>query len=306
MNKALALIDNARSNFALFAGKTGLKVREHSPEILLVSGVVSIVVGTVLACKATIKAEEILDESEATKKVIEDKHEEYKGTERYTEEDYQHDNLILTGRTFGKLAVSYAPAIACVAGGIAMICASHGIMKRRNAAMMAAYQALNLAYNQYRERVIKEEGELKDRHYLTGAEYEEQIVDEKTGEKKIVEKVDKKPNDNPSLYCKFFDEASRYWRKDAMMNLMFLKCVQSQLNNRLQSRGYVFLNELYRDLDIPETSYGQVVGWIKTEDSFIDLGVYDINDPAKRRFVNGDERNILINPNVQGIIYDLI
>ena len=64
-------------------------------------------------------------------------------------------------------------------------------------------------------------------------------------------------------------------------------------------------------LAIPRTKAGQVVGWIYDEkhpigDNFVDFGIIDINDERKRAFMNGYERNILLDFNVDGNILDLI
>lgn len=297
----LATLDSVKDNITHIAAMTGLKAKEHSPEILMVSGVVSIIVGTVLACKATLKVDEILDEATEKKEKIE---EVFKTNSNYTEEDRDHDKVFLMLKTTGKLAKNYAPAALVLTSGIVMMCCAHGIMKKRNAALMAAYQAVDLAFKNYRQRVVEEEGELKDRHYLTGAEYKE-IENPETGEKQIVEEQNTK-DISPSIYAKFFDEYSKYWKKNADMNLTFLRCVQNQLNDKLRIKGYVFLNELYEALDILPTSYGQVVGWVYKEGAYIDLGIYDLHNDAKRQFVNGIERSVRIDPNVQGVVFDIL
>lgn len=301
--KSNALV-TLQNNASQFFGKTGLKVREHSPEILMVSGVCSIIVGVVLACRATLKAEEILAEHEEMMDTIDEAKEKAEtGVVTYTDEMASRDKVAAYAKTVGKFAIHYGPAVICLSAGIVAICASHGIMKKRNAALMAAYQAVDLAFRQYRDRVVNEEGSLKDQHYLTGAEYK--VKELENDVKKIVEsKEPDKPNSQS--YDKFFDETSSYWKKDSDANLRFLLIVQNQLNNKLRTRGYVFLNEVYAALDIPPTPAGQIVGWANTESSFIDLGIFDVSDEQKRRFVNGYERSIRIHPNVQGIIYDLI
>ena len=53
------------------ASKTVMKLKKHSPEILVMAGIVGTVVSAVLACKATTKVAEILDvTSSAVKKHI--------------------------------------------------------------------------------------------------------------------------------------------------------------------------------------------------------------------------------------------
>lgn len=283
--------------------KAALKLSRCSPELLIAAGVLSIVGGTILACSATLKAEQIMDEYDEDVTIIEmaEERREKKGA-NYSHDDATKDKLIARGKVIGKYIRLYGPAVACISVGIACILGAHGIMRKRNAALMAAYNAVDMAFKQYRERVVHEQGELMDRHYLTGAEYKE-VENPETGEKEIVEEVDSKKV-SPSMYAKFFDESSCYWKKDAFMNMTFLRCVQNNLNDKLRHNGVVFLNELYNALDIDPTPAGQLVGWVKGDGVYIDLGIYDLYNDAKRRFVNGLERSILIEPNVQGIVYD--
>lgn len=298
---------NLKDNISYLAGMTSLKAKEHSPEILTVSGVCSIILGTVLACRATLKAEEIIEAHEDMIESISQAEELAEGSDTvsYPPEVKQKDVVKAYAKTIGRFVVDYAPAVTCIGAGIAMICTAHGILRKRNAALMAAYNAIDTAFKAYRQRVVNEQGQAQDMHYLTGGEYKvEELPD---GTKRVVEDKSPKKSENPhTIYDKFFDEASAYWKKDADANLRFLLMAQNQLNNKLNARGYVFLNELYAALDIPPTPAGQIVGWVKTESSFIDFGIFDMTDERKRRFVNGEERSILIHPNVQGVIYDLL
>ena len=60
-------------------------------------------------------------------------------------------------------------------------------------------------------------------------------------------------------------------------------------------------------LGIPRSQAGAVVGWVLGEgDDYIDFGMFDGNNMATRDFVNGYERSILLDFNVDGVIYDLI
>ena len=92
---------------------------------------------------------------------------------------------------------------------------------------------------------------------------------------------------------------------------MFLKDQQRYANDILKSKGHLFLNEVYDMLSIPRTKAGQVVGWIYDEkhpvgDNFVDFGIYDIYNERARDFVNGYERTILLDFNVDGNILDMI
>ena len=112
-----------------------------------------------------------------------------------------------------------------------------------------------------------------------------------------------------SVYARFFDEASPVWTKDAEANLMFLKTTETFANDKLKSQGYLFLNDVYDMLGIARTKAGQVVGWIYDEqnpigDNHVDFGIY--KGDGSRRFVNGYERSVLLDFNVDGNILDRI
>ena len=114
-----------------------------------------------------------------------------------------------------------------------------------------------------------------------------------------------------SEFARFYDDGCTGWTKDPELNLAFLKKQQCWANDLLKSRGWLTLNEVYDMLGITRTAAGMVVGWIYDEkhpvgDNFVDFGIYDINNEANRRFVNGLERTILLDFNVDGNIYDKI
>lgn len=111
-----------------------------------------------------------------------------------------------------------------------------------------------------------------------------------------------------SQYARFFDESSPYWHSDPEYNLMFLRIKQENANARLKSQGYLFLNDVYAMLGIPRTKSGQLVGWVYDSenvngDNYVDFGLYDENN---RQFVNEFKRSILLDFNVDGLIFDKI
>lgn len=295
--------------------KAGFQVKKHSPEILLTTGIVGVVGSAVMACKATTKVSAILEETKENIDVVHAGMEEgeINGVE-YTQEDGKKDLAIMYAQTGLKLVKLYGPALVLGTASIGCILASNNIIRKRNAALAAAYSAIDSSFKGYRSRVIERFGEDLDRelkYNIKAKEVEEIVVDEngkETTVKKTVEYAD--PNLN-SDYAKFFDEACAGWSKSPEDNLYFLRCQQNWANDRLKAKGHLFLNEVYDMLDIPRTKAGNVVGWVYDDknpigDNYVDFGIYDKDNPAKRRFVNGDERNILLDFNVDGPIWDLL
>ena len=295
--------------------KIGFKFKKHSPEILVVTGIVGVVASTIMACKATTKASEIMKETKQNLDMIHDcaADEGLRESGKYTEEDKRRDLVVQYTHTGLKLAKVYAPAVILGALSITSILASNNILRKRNVALAAAYATLDQTFKDYRNRVIDRFGEAVDRELKYGIrkeKIEKTVIDEETGkEKKVKETVEVTDYDGRSQYAKFFDESSRYWEKNAELNLVFLRAQQNWANDKLRAQGYLFLNDVYDSLDIERTQAGQCVGWIYDPENpkhkgnnYIDFGIYDIHKKENRKFVNGLERSILLDFNVDGDI----
>ena len=309
------------SNLSRSLNVAGLKLKKHSPEILVVTGVVGLVSSAVMACKATTKVDAVISKA---KERIDGIHDTLKDgdmkqayfeefNEVYTEEQSKKDLAIVytqTGLDFVKL---YGPALLLGALSITAIFASNNILQKRNIALAAAYTAVDKGFKEYRGRVIERFGEELDKelkYNVKAKEVKETVVNE-DGTETVVEKTINVPNPNASDYTKCFDEYCLGWTKDAEYNLMFLRQQQSYFNDKLRTEGYVFLNDVYKALGIPVTKAGQIVGWVydskdPNADNFIDFGIYDLDDERKRAFVNGREKSIWLDFNVDGVIWDLL
>lgn len=296
--------------------RVGFQLKKHSPEILIVTGIIGIVTSAVMACKATTKINDILEDTktqvEKVHTVLED---ESIPEETYSEEDSKKDLAIIyakAGLSFVKL---YGPSILLGAVSIASIITSNNILRKRNIALAAAYTVVDTGFKEYRGRVIERFGEELDKelkYNIKAENVKETFIDEDGSEKtvdKTVEMTD--PHACYSNYARFYDDGCKGWTKDPELNLVFLKQMQQYANDRLRARGHLFLNEVYDMLGIPHSSAGQIVGWIYDEDNpngdnYVDFGIYDTYKEKSRDFVNGYERVILLDFNVDGIIYNLI
>jgi Family of unknown function (DUF6353) len=281
--------------------RNALHVQKASPGVLLGAGIVGMVGSTVLACRATLKMETVLEEAQGkltlAKTLVHDE---------YSEKDRSRDVTLIYFQSGVKIVRLYAPAI--ILGGISIyaLTSSHNILTKRNVALTAAYGALERGFNEYRARVVDKYGEEQDRDFRYGSQQVE-IVDPVTNKKKTVTRVGP---DEPSIYARFFDEMSTSWNREPEYNLIFLKCQQNYANDLLKSRGHVFLNEVYDMCGIPRSMAGAVVGWILSTngstDNFVNFGIFDGTTDALRDFVNGFEGAILLDFNVDGVIYDKI
>lgn len=281
-------------------------VKKHSPEILIGVGIIGVVTSTVLACRATIKANDILQD---TNKELEKNKEDDKNPSIATK-DVKKERVAIYARTSLKLAKLYSLPIAIGTASIAGIIASNNISRKRYGAMAAAYATVDRGFKAYRKNVIDRFGEEVDhqlRYNITPTEVKEKVTDEDGKTKTVKNKINVVKED-PSDYARFFDEGNPYWQKDADINKMFLRAQQSFFNDKLKVEKRVFLNDVYKALGFPTTKAGQVVGWIYDPDrddidNYIDFGIWDVHKAAVRDFVNGYERSIMLDFNVDGNIW---
>lgn len=287
-------------------GSVNFTLRKHAPEIFTGLGIVGGIGATVLACKATRKVDGIINERNRVLSNItvclEDE------TVDYNQADAKKDLQITNAQTAVQFLKIYAPAVSLGALSIISILYGHRILRKRNAALGAAYIAMERGFKNYRKNVVERFGEEVDKELKYGIKAEK--IKEKDEKGKEVEKTVYTINGEPksiSPYARFFEESSDQWKKDSEYNLMFLRKQQDYANDVLRCKGYLFLNDVYAMLGIPKTQAGQIVGWKKDNpngDGYVDFGIYDVTDERKRAFVNGFERNILLDFNVDGVIYD--
>lgn len=289
------------------ASKTVMKLKKHSPEILVVAGIAGTVVSAVLACKATTKVAEILDETKGTLDTIHEGMETgaINGQE-YTTEDGKKDTVVVYAQTGMKLAKLYAPAIILGTLSITSILASNNILRKRNVALGAAYAAIDKSFKEYRGRVIERFGDQVDtelKYGIKAKKFEEIEVDPETGKEKKVKKTVMVADPNlQSDYAVYFDSKSRNYETNPDYNRMFLKAQQAFANDKLQTRGHLFLNEVLDDLDLPRTPAGQIVGWTKDgPDGYVNFRIVEV----ERETEDGrHEPALLLDFNVEGNIWE--
>ena len=290
------------------------QVQKHSPEILMGVGVVGVVTSTVMACKATMKLNDILEESKETRDKIKEVENNPKYEDKYSQEDAKKDLTINYVQTGMKVAKLYAPAVLLGGASLGCLLASNDILRKRNAALSAAYMTVDKSFKEYRNRVTErfgEEVEKEIRYGIKAEQLETTVVDEDGNETTVTDTIKTMDPNLYSDYARFFDAASPYWQNDPEYNLMFLKAQQQYANDLLRAKGRLFLNDVYDMLGIEKTKAGQVVGWVYDRenpngDNFVDFGIYDMSKERVRAFVNGYETNILLDFNVDGNIWDLM
>ena len=277
------------------AGRAGLVLSKHAPTILTAAGTVGFIGTTVLASKATLKVEETLAEEAALLVKVHEAHEDGK----LTDKDATRDKVILYTRMTTKLAKLYAPALILGAASIVSLATGHGIMLKRNASLAAAYAAVDQAFKTYKKKVEAKFG--KDAVLDALISNTEQEIAENELTLEAIAAVDK-----VSPYGVIFDDENINWSADEDLSMLHLKCQQQYANDILQTRGHIFLNEVYKMLGFPHTPAGAVTGWVKGHgDNFIDFNLQD-------GIFEGEDKNgrtvtkWALDFNVDGVMWDKI
>jgi len=290
------------------AARPLLKLRKASPRVMFAGGVVAGLTSTVLACRATLKLSDTLEGFQELKDKAEAIHDEGRNPE-YDDKAYAKDLTVIKVKTILTLTKLYAPAAGLAVVSVALLTGSHITLSKRNASLTAAYASVDKAFAQYRERVRDQLGDEVDREMRYGTRVVSETVEGDDGKKKVV-KHNRVADGEPSLYARFFDELCPDFKKNPEYNMIFLRAQQNYANDMLQARGHVFLNEIYDMLGLPRSGAGAMVGWVlgkNSGDEYIDFGIFDDRTNERvRDFVNGRENAILLDFNVDGVIYDKI
>lgn len=275
-------------------GRKILVAKKNSPHIFFATGIVGVVGSTVLACRATLKLEKTLDDIKDDINVV-------NGLDLDRLSDREHAQAV--GKVYINSGVElvklYGPSIVIGGISIAALTGSHVQLARRNTALTVTLGAVMKAYEQYRIRVQDEVGEKRELEIYRGLGDDTVEIE---GHKKKVQTTD--PN-AWSIYTRIFDESNVNWQRDSELNRIFIQCQQNYANHMLQSRGHVLLNDVYDQLGFNRSKAGAIVGWVLDGpgDGYIDFGLFEA---ASARFMNNMEQSIILDFNVDGVVYDKI
>lgn len=292
--------------------RAGFQIQKHSPEILVVVGVVGTVASAVIACRATTKISGILQGPKEDIRQIHDlmANETMAEANEYTKKDGVKDLTVVYIQTGLKVAALYAPAVILGVASLTCILTSHNILQKRNFALATAYAAIDKGFKEYRNRVVERFGKDVD-HQLKFNIKEQNVtkesVDPETGEITTTDEVAKVVDcAGCSPYARFFDETSVYWEKAAYYNLQFVTQHENYANDILRAKGHLFLNDVYKALGLQPSKAGQVVGWvyIPGKDNRVSFGIQEIYKAMADGIID-PKRTILLDFNVDGPILNV-
>lgn len=301
--------------------KGGMMVKQHSPEILTVLGVGGLIFATYKFVKAQTKAEEILDQHKAKMTAIE----QAKEYDEYTPADAQQDTVVSYFQTGRDFVFLYGPIVMLGAGSIAAIFGAQKILRKRNVALAAAYKVIDKAFAEYRGRVVEELGAEKDFHFRHGTKFKT-VTEERTDEdgKTVTSKRKAQVVEDgfsPSGYSRMFTKqvydteggytgSSQWSEKHGDYNAFTLVNKCNWANDHLRAHGYLFLNDVYRELGFQPTKAGQIVGW-KLDgngDGYVSFGpeVDALIDKTAGFMAYKPGQSFLLDFNVDGPILDAV
>lgn len=306
-------------NIKAVIGTVTFTLKKYSPEIFLGLGITGVGVSTVMACKATLKCENIINEHKERMAEVEEVISLAETNDiDYTLTDARKDRcLIITNTTISFIKI-YGPSVTLMGVSIGCILGAHHIMSKRTVSLMAAYKVVEEAFMQYRERVVNELGVAKDSHFMYGTDTVEKIetdTDENGKKKKIkTQKEELIPGVKLSGFARIFEEekpdqygswdGSTQWSPVHDYNLSFLGMKEVYFNDRLTTKGFVTINDVFEQLGFPTTEAGMICGWrykSNRGDGYISFRPNEI-DGNWACGMDGD--SIILDFNIDGVIFD--
>lgn len=277
-----------------------LKLKKHAPEILIGVGIVGSVASTVLACKATIKAQPVIDKA---KKSLDDIHEADNNPrisyEDYSKEQVKKDIVHVYAKTGAELAKVYGPSIVIGAASMGCMIGSHAMVNKRLNNVVAAYTALGESFRQYKKNVEKQ---LKD----AGIKQELPASSE---DAHTIEVEDKR------TYTFIFDKNNPNWKDNIDYNLTFLRSCETYLDCLLKRDGVLFANDANKELGFDLSPNGQLDGWMydfdhpdKYGDGYVSFGLVKdgIKSDSLVAYESGETDYLVLTYNIDGVVYDRI
>lgn len=312
------------SSAAKFGSNLIQKVKFRSPELLIGAGVAGLVVAAVVAVRRGVRwhtaaKAEIVHDLEMIKKA--------EGSPQYTREDRVRDYAQAIGKGVWSFTQIYGPSVAVGVASVVSILAGTGILKGRLAAMTSAAATAQAALERYRSRVREKLGEDADYEFAYEVSAKKAKIKHEDGTKESLVTYHLVPSSGEwmaaSPYSRLWDENAMEWCANRDIQFLTLRSLENHFNQELNARGVVFLNDVYKALGLPMSKDAALVGWIKDYekpkmaklaselgrvpgDGVISFGVFENESPSARAYLAGDDNRVVLDFNVDGVIYDLI
>lgn len=285
----------------------GAWVYKNRAKIETVAGMTAVAVGTGIIISKAKKATEVAHE-------VEDRLDDIRVKDATDDWESKSERSKARVAVLKYAAANYTKTywlgLTCIGGGLTLIGISDITMNKEIAAVWSLASAYAATLNNVKERVIADQGEEKWQEYLFGPQM---TTVETLEDGTVVQTTTSVPDHNGSLglppHCFIFDELNcpDSYEKDPLMNRDFLEKHLLWLNDRLWREGFLWENDIRRDLKAPLVKSGWTSGiFAVNEDgsrNFLTFGL-DAKSEAAQRFRDGIEPSVMIQLNVEDNILD--
>jgi hypothetical protein len=285
------------SKFREALGALKLTLKENSPTILVVGGVVVMGSSAVIACNRTLKLKATIEPHVEILEEIADP------TGRY-ENTVENKQIALGKASVDVVKLYFLPFILFVSG-TGMVFWGHNIMIKRNATLAVAFTTLKKSFDAYRARNVSVNGHTYDQYCLSG---DRDVSGDEIGadpsQRYATRDWDASAKDPYNRV--FSQQTSDEWENDLGSNKFFIGCKQKEAQRLLNRRGYLYLSEVYDSLGFEESDISRVVGWrVSTlSDGSRDIPVVDFGLDKKLPddWKYNKKREVYLDFNCQGLI----
>lgn len=215
-------------------------VTKHSPEILIGLGIAGMISTTILAVRSTPKAVKLIEEAKKEKKAE------------------------LTALETVKVAWKcYIPSFVVGTASIGCIVGGNSMNLKRNAALATAYAISESAFSEYKDKVVHQIGEKKEKEIKDAIAQDHLDKNPVTNNEIII-------TEKGNTLC--YDKLSGQYFKSDKEKIMK---AENEINRQMRYDNYVSLNEFYNLLGLNESDIGNEIGWN------IDSGYVEITFSSK-------------------------
>lgn len=212
-----------------YAGAARKLVSDNSPAILTAVAVVGVVTTAVLVAKAAPKAhQDILNEK----------------SERADEVDIIDQTKLVYKH--------YIPAAAVGTATIACIIGANTINSKRSAAIASAYGLTELAFREYRDKVVEHIGDKKE------TKVHDEVMQDVVRRNPVSESQVIMTGGGRSLFLDNFTD--RYFESD----MESVRTAVNDINEQIFGQEYASLNDFYNRVGLDGSVVGDEVGWTQS------------------------------------------
>lgn len=277
-------------------------VKNHKAQIMVGAGIVGNTAATIIACKQTLTAKDIIADHKKRREEIDNALEicrneikiydianattessskyyteqepcstsDYLKYTQYLDKDFKKELLKVYSKTALNFIRHYAVAGALFIASNISICAGTGVLTKQVAGLSTSLAAVTTAFGDYRKRVQNAIGEEAENRIYTNEQVKVNKYKDVDDEGNEIEKEEVviTTDGKHDPYALLLDRCSYQYANDIDMTLTNLKMVEKEANRMLRGRvsrsglGILLLNEVYELLGYNKTELGARYGWV--------------------------------------------